>query len=674
MARPPAIVIPPLPSTAAGDEDAPSTPPPCTPPLSGNYPFVPAGLGPGAYGIGLGLGRRGLMRRRSSLCSVSSWGEGGERDDEMDVEGDDGEWTRAEEDEVTKMIDAHLAHYTHFESPFPLTGLPPSNLTHVIAKACLSSSLPSSTSTTTITNNGKWRHNYKTTRAKVIELLRDHPNSPLPLSPEALAVPGLLEATPRASLSRQNSLDHDPEATPRVPSAKKTGGGIKPAPIKMVRQGSMDFLSGKRDMNEVARLGSRLHKPSPPPTRTTFPSRARLNRTHSLSSIAGSPSQPTPPKKTPASTSARAPTFVLSHMSGDSSSSEDEEKVVSRGLDYGIGLGVPKQPVRMARVHSDNGFLHAASTPTSAVSSTIIPAPAKESAPVSGWTLDFEEGPSSFFPSRSFSVGGLGSELGASLNEDKKPKGRGEGLASAFHTPLPSPGLPPVSEKKEKRTREPSSSDADLANGVDAAFGGGASLGSELKQGGRGKRSKTLDLADEIPRGGSLLSPAPAVGRNGAAQPLDFGFVHPDHGLAFPPASNNEGDVDDVDIDIPYLSSSSSVSSFSSVSTSTFSLSNRYPSTKRQHGLKPSSSISSISTRCSHADSDVESTRASPMASEFDHLQIGTDGEGEVEEAKGRKQEGEEFLDENYVRAGRMAEGLRLSGGGWGEGWNWGAK
>lgn len=69
-------------------------------------------------------------------------------------------------------VDTYVAQASTLESPF--CGAPPSNLTHVIARAILSSTPPQTPleGTPTPTGGGKrkWRHGLKATRAKILAL------------------------------------------------------------------------------------------------------------------------------------------------------------------------------------------------------------------------------------------------------------------------------------------------------------------------------------------------------------------------------------------------------------------------------------------------------------------------------------------------------------------------
>ncbi|GAA5895850.1 uncharacterized protein JCM6883_001637 [Sporobolomyces salmoneus] len=243
-------------------------------------------------------GRRGLLRRNSSLSSVSS----SIGDDEEDIER---EWTLQEEETVRATYDSCVAKHSLTEAPFPANGPPPSNFTNSVARQIIrahqgpgritrsktrTAAMRSSGSSDVEDNSevemdapapGKWRHGLRATRLKILSLVKERQNAHL-------------EATPRQS---------DPEATPKK---------RKP----MVRQGSMDFLPSMDNTSTIARLGSMLRQPSndsfgPKVPNTAHPSRQfnriRMQRTNSLSTIAGSPSQPLKEKPSPAKIPTPAP-------------------------------------------------------------------------------------------------------------------------------------------------------------------------------------------------------------------------------------------------------------------------------------------------------------------------------------------------------------------------------
>ncbi|GAA6059740.1 hypothetical protein JCM10212_001948 [Sporobolomyces blumeae] len=266
-------------------------PGPSTPPIAGNASLFPPPF----------PGRRGLLRRNSSLSSVSS--SIGDDDDDLDRE-----WTEAEEDTVRTMYDSCLAKHALTEAPFPSTGPPPSNFTNSVARQIIRAhsgpgrvtrsatrSRRSAAAAARLAAGGqasvsggssdaeenevgssevemdapapKWRHGLRATRLKILQLVKERQNAHL-------------EATPRQC---------DPDATPKKRNP-------------MVRQGSMDFLPAMDNTSTIARLGSMLRQPSNDAVPTTtlpttaHPSRQfnrfRMQRTNSLSTIAGSPSQP----------------------------------------------------------------------------------------------------------------------------------------------------------------------------------------------------------------------------------------------------------------------------------------------------------------------------------------------------------------------------------------------
>ncbi|GAA5879678.1 hypothetical protein JCM16303_004129 [Sporobolomyces ruberrimus] len=273
---------------------------PSTPPISSTS----SGLCPPQF-----PGRRGLLRRNSSLSSVSS--SIGDDDDELDRV-----WTAQEEETVRTTYDSCVAKHSLTEAPFPANGPPPSNFTNTVARqiirahqgpgrvtrsvtrtAALSGSSDvedNSETETTAPAPIKWRHGLRATRLKILSLVKERQNAHL-------------EATPR---------QNDPDATPKR---------RKP----MVRQGSMDFLPSMDNTNTIARLGSMLRQPSndsfgPKVPTTAHPSRQftrmKIQRTNSLSTIAGSPSQPKKEKDSPvkAPTPAPASSHRMMRLGSDS--------------------------------------------------------------------------------------------------------------------------------------------------------------------------------------------------------------------------------------------------------------------------------------------------------------------------------------------------------------------
>ncbi|GAA5929934.1 uncharacterized protein JCM15063_004669 [Sporobolomyces koalae] len=243
-------------------------------------------------------GRRGLLRRNSSLSSVSS--SIGDDDDDIDRE-----WTEQEEDTVRTTYDACLAKHSLTGAPFPANGPPPSNFTNSVARQIIRAHQGPARVTRSKTRSAalagssdvednsevemdapapvpqRWRHGLRATRLKILTIVKERQNAHL-------------EATPRQC---------DPEATPKR---------RKP----MVRQGSMDFLPTVDNTSTIARLGSMLRQPSndtfgPQVPTSAHPSRQfsriKMQRTNSLSTIVGSPSQPKKEKDSPVKVPVPAP-------------------------------------------------------------------------------------------------------------------------------------------------------------------------------------------------------------------------------------------------------------------------------------------------------------------------------------------------------------------------------
>ncbi|KAK4693933.1 hypothetical protein P7C70_g8835, partial [Phenoliferia sp. Uapishka_3] len=443
-----------LPTSFDASISAPRSPlletPPTTPPCGSYFNPLAAPQGfAGVYSRGY-AGGAALSRRNSSLSVASSLGSDDGKEEEED-------WSEADKERLKKVrifiplfptqtrrvydgwadatrffrtpkqtIDQYLAASTTVGSPF--AGAPPSNLTHVIARAVVNNNGPQrrtrSTSRVAPTApgdastseserdeaaRGQWRHGMKSTRAKIIALVRERETN--------------VEDTPRAG---------DSDATPRRRGAAQ----------KMVRQGSMDFLPAtSRNVGIVARLGSKLHRAEagPPPSHSgSHPyanaSRGRLNRANSLSSIAGSPTQP------PTSSS---------HSSNPSSSATSP--TTARKL-------VHPSSSRMLRVASDHSAGHLSRTTPDYFSfhgKKLMPMTTVETLhPM--MALDDRE-PTHTSTSSASQPGLLGlafSETPSSLQSHQKfghKKSNSGGLASAFHSPaLKYPS--PVSLRKKKST------------------------------------------------------------------------------------------------------------------------------------------------------------------------------------------------------------------------------
>ncbi|GAA5942786.1 hypothetical protein JCM1841_000982 [Sporobolomyces salmonicolor] len=435
----------------SGDRSVPPSPlsshPPITPQntsfFSPSDSYFPAGAAPSTPpiltngGAGVGLfppafpGRRGLLRRNSSLSSVSS----SVADDDDD---DTPEWTQDEEEKVRTIYDACLAQHSLTEAPFPLTGPPPSNFTNTVARAVLRLNGPGrvtrastrartrarkpvflagSGSSDVDSDNGagsevemdapapRWRHGLRATRLKILALAKERQNA-------------ALAETPRQS---------DPDATP-----------MRRKPL--ARQGSMDFLPTVHHTANIARLGSMLRQPSSEGFPSTAPSsstpshpyahsgHSRLQRTNSLESIAGSPSQPESSRKsTAASTLKKAPASsqrMMRFASGSNVLPSTTAPPLSRALSFagrpGRRRAAPSEPVALATP---------AAIPAAPLPSSVTPK--KESAPI-------------------FSLGPDFALLTTPLNASSK-RPPTSGLGSAFNSPVV--GAYPTPESLQKGGR-----------------------------------------------------------------------------------------------------------------------------------------------------------------------------------------------------------------------------
>ncbi|KAM0750779.1 hypothetical protein T439DRAFT_356521 [Meredithblackwellia eburnea MCA 4105] len=425
------------PGDASNAFETPPSTPPCNtlfnPLFSNSLSLVPP-PGPGGQ-------RRQLTRRNSTLSIASSLASDDGMADEDD--GDDSEWTESEKEKLKRTVDSYLAAASTAGSPF--SGAPPSNLTHVIARAIVNNKSADSgsrilrsstrnasraavggseTSSATAVNLGapvaisavnhdsedqqpqpqqqqKWRHGIKSTRLKILAMVRER------------EVVG--EATPKQG---------DVDATPK--RRKHT----------IHRNNSMDFLPNNRNVGIVARLGSKLHRAEqgPPPSASSHHpynnnSRpGRLVRTNSLSSIAGSPTQP-PAKATRPS---------LAPPSSAAASSSRMLRVASEGTPKMMG-------------GSSQAGLMFNFTPTPLSS---IPAPSATSGGglLSPMLSTVGAGPSNTIPPPSSSSRNSRNVLGLGL--DITPtKGVASGLKSAFHSPVVGAYPSPESLKK-KRTKK----------------------------------------------------------------------------------------------------------------------------------------------------------------------------------------------------------------------------
>ena len=277
---------------AVDDGEAKETPPMTPACTTCAFDF---GLQGGALGLGVGLGvggggfmRRELLRRNSAISATSSVEDDNDEDDQNS-------WTEEEKVLLQQTFDSYLESAATTEAPIPKFGPPPPNLTHIVAKAVVAQPAPKPIRSPTRSRTSpvasspsslgpeaaerpKWRHGMRSTRAQIVSLVK-----------ERQTVDAGLEATPRPD-----------DATPRA----------CPSSVPLARANSMDFLPvslpGGR-VGAAARLGARLQEGTEAEaTGLTLrrPMFAAMARTNSLSSIAGSPSQPARPSQAKATNEA----------------------------------------------------------------------------------------------------------------------------------------------------------------------------------------------------------------------------------------------------------------------------------------------------------------------------------------------------------------------------------
>ncbi|GAA6015565.1 hypothetical protein JCM11491_007158 [Sporobolomyces phaffii] len=391
---------------------------PSTPPISSSSTGLYSQVFPG---------RRGLLRRNSSLSSVSS--SIGDDDDDLERE-----WTAQEEEMVRTTYDSCVAKHSLTEAPFPANGPPPSNFTNSVARQIIRAHqgpgrvTRSKTRTAALSASSdvednsevemdapapvKWRHGLRATRLKILSLVKERQNAHL-------------EATPRQS---------DPEATPKR---------RKP----MVRQGSMDFLPSMDNTSTIARLGSMLRQPANesfgPNVPTTAHSsrqfnRIRMQRTNSLSTIAGSPSQPTKERSpTKVSTGAPASSHRMMRLGSESNVAPTTTAApMTRTLSANSGKGFEgfQRPNHHAPLPPPATTAPSLGLPQASNSYTSI-TPKKKPAP-----LNFGEGFSNL-------------NTPHNLNNSKRPPPT-SGLGSAFSSPIIGAYPTPDSLRKDGAKRK----------------------------------------------------------------------------------------------------------------------------------------------------------------------------------------------------------------------------
>ncbi|GAA5862214.1 hypothetical protein JCM1840_001679 [Sporobolomyces johnsonii] len=602
------------------DSYFPTSAAPSTPPI-----FATGGAGPGLFPPAF-PGRRGLLRRNSSLSSVSS----SVADDDDD---NAPEWTPEEEEKVRTIYDACLAKHSLTEAPFPLTGPPPSNFTNTVARAVLRSNGPGrvtrastrartkarkpaffagSGSSDVESDSGagsevemdapapRWRHGLRATRLKILSLAKERQNA-------------ALAETPRQS---------DPDATPKR---------RKP----LARQGSMDFLPTVHHTANIARLGSMLRQPSSEGLPSVAPSSSnlshtydypgsfRLQRTNSLQSIAGSPSQPESSRKTTtASTLKKAPASSQRMMRLKSDSSvlpSTTAPPLSRALSFA------GRPARRRAPQSDPAALSTtASIPAPPLPSSVTPK--KKPAPI-------------------FTLGPDLTLLTTPLNASSK-RPPTSGLGSAFNSPIV--GAYPSPESLQK--------------------------GSRAKQGKVAKKAKLNNSAFDLeveqvhPHAWFVNEPEAFALPTQAALQGDVVDAKNRPALG---VSSSFGS----------LESSTTRGSGSSASSSSRGLV-RPPKLILTPSLSPSSSFSSLpaeepgtpsplSAAFDLNDLKLESLSPADVAagdSEDEVMMAAGNGEEEEEEDQQKSGLGFGFLDAEYVQAGNEAKALRDQLGNWG--WN----
>ncbi|GAA6036790.1 hypothetical protein JCM8097_003480 [Rhodosporidiobolus ruineniae] len=674
----------------------PHTPQNASPALDGSYfpaplqtpPLNGAANGlfpPNAYGF---PGRRGMLRRNSSLSSVSS-SVAGEEDDE-----DEPEWTEDEERQVQQIYDACLAKHARTQAPFAQNGPPPSNFTNMVARTVLRSQKASSSgrsarskrptffageeaeeSDASMEAGAKgWRHGMRSTRAKILSLAKARQTAEL-------------EATPRQS---------DPEATPKR---------RKP----MVRQDSMDFLPDMRNASSISRLGNMLRQPStdssfsgaasalmapslsasgastPPCAPSAFSHSClggtrpnlRLQRNNSLHSIAGSPSQP---QKKPAAPTKGGMLAVPSSASGPGTAG------LKRMARTGSESSVLPAPVPMARTLSfdpkqRNKAAERAPLGSGGVGAGLLTPPSSGKKPAPGFSFNsspvkqpnFGLAPPSSLgggkPNAGLSIDAAFAQSASSL---KRPQG---GLASAFHSPvvgafgLPSPQSASPKKKKARvaagsPVRQPVFGAAKEKKEGEDPLASGLGLGFGLAAGAMGEMRMQVDHP------GLSRSPSPFALNNSSEDSTNRPTVG---------ASSSFALLDPSSASKAYTLSPSSVSpcSFGDAFTAPAGAAEGTPLLVVTPSLSPSSSSSSLSSTALSLSSSSStgtgcSTPASaipsPLSAAFDlnalkldsltpPAAIGGEGAGTVPTDVSAGEAG--FLNPEYVKAGREAQMLR---------------
>ncbi|BGP17428.1 hypothetical protein JCM10213_003289 [Rhodosporidiobolus nylandii] len=515
-------------------------------------PLIQPGLFP--PGAGAFPGRRGLLRRNSSLSSVSS--NFGEEDDE-----DEPEWTEEEEAQVLRVFDACLEEHYRTEAPFAPNAAPPPNFTNMVARAVLrSQNAPGRTAKAPIRTRAararkaafalagaspassdvesegsevemdapapRWKHSMRSTRLKVISLAKERQSEEL-------------QATPRQS---------DPDATPKR---------RKP----LARQDSMDFLPDMHNSATITRLGNMLRQPSsdlfpsatpmapsrsasgactPPVAPSAFShvpsSRMRVQRTNSLHSIAGSPSQPkkssnkraalgSPEKSSPIKQDAAGSTKRLARFGSESSVLPAPS--LSRTLSFEPNQRSSQRPPLGGSSYSDPTALSPCT-----VSSPFTPPPSAERTRKAGRSSFFNfASPTPLAPPPPFGRAPAPAvlSLDAAALSLKRPQG---GLASAFHSPITGcfPASPPNSAPRQKKkakvgsfpspVRKPSFG-ASLAPPPAPAGADPLALGLGLGLGGMSldlERSPSPMMSEE-PEQVTLVEPLPGMERRESGPP-----------------------------------------------------------------------------------------------------------------------------------------------------------
>ncbi|GAA6053411.1 hypothetical protein JCM3770_002313 [Rhodotorula araucariae] len=615
-----------------------------TPPMNAPPSLYPS--------VGMFPGRKGLLRRNSSLSSVSSSVMGDDDDEEQD-------WTAAEEEQVRRIYDACLAKHALTEAPFPLTGPPPSNFTNMVARAVLrsagngrrvggrkasftvgSSEGQESDAQSSAQADGKhWPHSLKSTRLKILALAKERQA-------------GLrTEDTPRQA---------DPDATPKRRQA-------------LARQDSMDFLPDMHNMTSITRLSNMLRQPSqdaitpPPPVSAAssrFPPTAqlgalgipltrsassrpsyRMQRTNSLQSIAGSPSQPAKPRRKGAAAAEQLDNSLLTVPSSKAPASS--HRMARTGSESSV---LPARP--LSRHLSFSGSNVGASGERGALGSSPVKKAYAPSAGLLTPPASSKKRSQAFtFASPQSAKNPLGLTLDPASTALKRDGGAA-GLASAFTSPVvgayPSPTSASPKKKKAKVVTTPVR--AASSGAVKDTVVESAGLGLGLAIGGM-----------------SALSADASSSMFSSSSEEDSPFMV----RAAPPA------IEEARMRSPSFDGATGTFTLLDPCTSPTSLANRRnspPKLTLTPSLSPTSSMASMSSFPSSTSSVTSGSATSPLSPLFDlntlkleslapspaESVVGmSDNDDDSDEDFGCDGGSNAFLNPAYVRAGHEAQALR---------------